>query len=78
LSAVYYLLTFDHSYRSTSEVQAVRKEKDAIKLVEAYALDGELATAEELKVLYRYKDIRYTSPRPPNPPRSSTKVLRQK
>ena len=39
------------SYRSTSEVQAVRKEKDCIKLIEAYALSGELATAEELKVV---------------------------
>ena len=43
-------LFFTHSYRSTSEVQAVRKEKDPIRLVEAYALDGQLATTEELKV----------------------------
>ena len=38
------------SYRTTSEVQTVRKEKDAIKLVEAYALEGQLATEVELKV----------------------------
>ena len=38
------------SYRSSDEVKAVRKDKDAIKLVEAYALNGQLATAEELKV----------------------------
>lgn len=54
----------DHSYRSSSEVQAVRKEKDAIKLVEAYALNGELATAEELKVLIiaRKLDILHLRP----------------
>ena len=56
----------DHSYRSSSEVQAVRKEKDAIKLVEAYALNGELATVEELKVLNHCKETRYTSS-PPSP-----------
>ena len=38
------------SYRSSDEVKSVRKEKDAIKLVEAYALEGQLATADELKV----------------------------
>lgn len=48
------LMPFCDSYRSAAEVQAVRKEKDAIKLVEAYALEGELATAQELKVLHIY------------------------
>ena len=38
------------SYRTTSEVQTVRKEKDAIKVVEAHALEGQLATEGELKV----------------------------
>lgn len=38
------------SYRTTTEVQTVRKEKDAIKVVEAYALEGQLATEAELKV----------------------------
>ena len=53
LTFEYYLHhSLSTSYRSTSEVQAVRKEKDAIKLVEAYALDGQLATTEELKVMY--------------------------
>ena len=39
-----------YSYRSSEEVKAVREEKDAIKLVEAYAMEGNLATSDEIKV----------------------------
>jgi len=39
------------SYRRASEIQEVRKERDAIKTVRSYALEGNLATEEELKVL---------------------------
>lgn len=39
------------SYRPTEEVKAVREQRDAIKLVEAYATEGNLATSEELKEL---------------------------
>lgn len=39
------------SYRKASEIQEVRKERDAIKTVRSYALEGNLATEEELKVL---------------------------
>ena len=39
------------SYRQASEIQEVRKERDAIKYVKNYALEGNLATEEELKVL---------------------------
>ena len=39
-----------NSYRPAEEVKAVREEKDAIKLVEAYAREGNLATLDELKV----------------------------
>lgn len=38
------------SYRDSGEVQAVRKEKDPINLLIAYALDGNLATEDEFKV----------------------------
>ena len=39
------------SYRRASEIQEVRKDRDAIKTVRSYALEGNLATEEELKVL---------------------------
>ena len=39
------------SYRKASEIQEMRKERDAIKTVKSYALEGNLATEEELKVL---------------------------
>lgn len=38
------------SYRDAAEVQAVRKERDPINLLTAYALDGNLVTEDELKV----------------------------
>ena len=41
------------SYRDASEVQAVRKERDPINLLTAYALEGNLVTEDELKVCVR-------------------------
>ena len=38
------------SYRDSGEVQAVRKERDPINLLTAYALNGNLATEEEFRV----------------------------
>ena len=38
------------SYRDAGEVQGVRKERDPITLLTAYALNGNLVTEEELKV----------------------------
>ena len=49
------MLDWLSSYRSSDEVKSVRKEKDAIKLVEAYALEGQLATADELKVTAQHQ-----------------------
>ena len=42
------------SYRTTEEVQTVRKERDPIKLAEEYAIEGNLLTKEELKVHIGY------------------------
>ena len=41
------------SYRHSTEVKKVREEKDPLKLVDAYALEGNLATVEELDVCVR-------------------------
>lgn len=38
------------SYRDSAEVRAVRKERDPINLITAYALEGNLVTEDELKV----------------------------
>ena len=43
---------FFYSYRPPEEVKAIKKEKDAIKIVESYAKEGNLATSDELKVLH--------------------------
>ena len=40
-----------HSYRDAKEVKSVRKERDPINLLTDYALEGNLATEEEFKVL---------------------------
>lgn len=45
-----YNLPCYYSYRTSAEVQAVRKDRDPINLLAAYALDGNLVTEEELKV----------------------------
>ena len=44
------MITSLSSYRPTEEVQGVRRERDPIKKVEKYALEGNLITEEELKV----------------------------
>lgn len=38
------------SYRDSGEVQAVRKERDPLNLLTAYALKGNLVTEDEFKV----------------------------
>lgn len=38
------------SYRDAAEVKEVRKTRDPISLIAAYALDGNLVTDDELKV----------------------------
>ena len=42
------------SYRTRDEVQEVRKTKDPITQLKSFMLEGELATAAELKVRSQY------------------------
>ena len=44
-------LVYYCSYRPAEEVKAVRDKSDPIKLLEAYAIEGNLVTPEELKVI---------------------------
>lgn len=50
LHSVHVYIHCHSSYRHSGEVQAVRKEKDPINLLTAYALSGNLATEEDFKV----------------------------
>ena len=47
------ILTLISSYRKSEEVKQFRKEKDPIKTAKEYALEGDLATEEELDTIYK-------------------------
>ena len=43
-------LSYSNSYRPASEVKLAIEERDPIKIAKSYAIDGQLATTDELEV----------------------------